>query len=51
MGTVMKSGLHEKIYHSETHTFCYGRKSKIRIADSYEFIWHMHEGQFNFGNL
>ena len=28
--------------------FCYVRKSKIRITESYEFIRHMHECQFNF---
>ena len=44
----MKSGLHEKMYHYETNTFCYVWKSKIRITDSYEFIRHMHECQFNF---
>ena len=36
------------MYHFETNTFCYVRKSKIRITDSYEFIWHMHECKFNF---
>ena len=46
--TVTKSGFHEKMYHSETNTFCYVRKSKIRITDSYEFIRQMHECQFNF---
>ena len=46
--TVMKRELHEKMYHSETNTFCYVWKSKIRITDSYEFIRHMHECQFNF---
>ena len=48
IGTVMKRGLHEKMCHSETNTFCYVRKSKIRITDSYEVIRHMHECQFNF---
>ena len=43
-----EKGLHEKIYHSESNTFCYFWKSKIRITDSYEFIRHMHECQFNF---
>ena len=46
--TVIKRGLHEKMYHSETNTFCYVRKSKIRISDSNEFIRHMHKCQFNF---
>ena len=41
-------GLPEKMYHFEANTFCYVRKSKIRITDSYEFIRHMHECQFNF---
>ena len=45
---MIKRGLHEKMYHSETNTFCYVRKSKIKITDSYEFIRHMHECQFNF---
>ena len=31
------------MYHSETNTFCYVRKSKIRITDSYEF---MNPGRF-----
>ena len=31
----MKRGLHEKMYHFETNSFCYVRKSKIRITDSY----------------
>ena len=35
------------MYHSETNTFCYVWKSKIRITDSCEFIRHMHECQFN----
>ena len=44
----MKSGLHEKMYHSESKTLSFVQKSKIRITDSYEFIRHMHECQFNF---
>ena len=48
IGTVMKRGLHEIMYHSETNTFCYVQKSKIRITDLYEFIRHIHECQFNF---
>ena len=44
----MKRGLREKMYHSETNTYCYVRKSKIRITESYEFIRHMHECKFNF---